>query len=82
MHASKYHALLDVFLAEIALLPLDARAVRATARLRAELRRAGKPIGEMDALIAGHAIGLGLTLVTHNTREFGRVAGLTVEDWA
>ena len=34
-----------------------------------------------DLLIASHALALGLTLVTHNTREFSRIVGLQVEDW-
>ncbi len=79
---AKYHAILDVLLAELPILPLDARAVGAVATVRATLRRAGKPIGELDALIAGHALAVGLVLVTHNTREFSRVPGLMIEDWA
>ena len=81
-HPGKYHALLDVLLAELPVLPLDQSVVRIVARIRAQLRRAGKPIGELDALIAGHALALGLVLVTHNTREFARVPGLAIEDWA
>ncbi len=81
-HPKRYHDLLDVFLSEIAVLPLDERCVRTTARIRAALRRAGKPIGELDALIAGHALALDVTLVTHDTREFARVTGLHLEDWA
>jgi tRNA(fMet)-specific endonuclease VapC len=40
-----------------------------------------QPIGPYDALLAGHALALRATLVTHNTREFARVPGLRVEDW-
>ena len=71
-----------MLLAELPVLPLDQSVVRILARIRAQLRRAGKPIGELDALIAGHALALGLVLVTHNTREFARVRGLALEDWA
>lgn len=81
-HPPRYHALLDVFLGEIPTLPLDEHAVRATAKLRAHLRKRGTPIGELDALIAGHALSRKLVCVTHNTREFSRVPGLVVEDWA
>jgi tRNA(fMet)-specific endonuclease VapC len=42
----------------------------------------GTPIGANDASIAGHAIAAGAVLVTNNSREFGRVAGLSFEDWA
>ncbi|MDO5693601.1 MAG: type II toxin-antitoxin system VapC family toxin [Pseudomonadota bacterium] len=58
--------------------PQDANAA---GRIRAELARAGTPIGPYDALIAAQALTRDLTLVTHNTREFARVPGLRVEDW-
>jgi tRNA(fMet)-specific endonuclease VapC len=45
------------------------------------LRPNAQPIGHYDVLLAGHALALGSTLVTHNTREFARVPGLTLEDW-
>ncbi|WP_143137843.1 PIN domain-containing protein, partial [Burkholderia ubonensis] len=57
-------------------------AVDATTAVRAELAARGTPIGANDASIAGHAIAAGAVLVTHNTREFGRVDGLSFEDWA
>ncbi len=40
-----------------------------------------QPIGPYDALLAGHALALCATFVTHNVREFSRVPGLRVEDW-
>lgn len=49
--------------------------------IRAELARAGTPIGAYDLLLAGHAGALPATLVTHNVREFSRVVDLPVEDW-
>ena len=51
------------------------------ARLRAELERQGRPIGNMDLLIAAHALAANAVLVTHNCREFERVPGLRVENW-
>ncbi len=42
---------------------------------------AGTPIGPSDTAIAGHTIAVGAVLVTNNTREFGRVPGLKLEDW-
>ena len=62
-------------------LPFEDRAAIEAGRLRAELDSAGLPIGRYDLQIAAIAIVHDLTLVTHNTREFGRVAGLRVEDW-
>ena len=49
-------------------------------KVRAALHTAGQPISPYDLMIAGHARSMGLVLVTHNTREFGRVPGLLVED--
>jgi tRNA(fMet)-specific endonuclease VapC len=54
---------------------------RAAGEIRAELERQGQRIGEYDTLIAGQAFARNLILVTANTREFGRVKGLVVEDW-
>jgi tRNA(fMet)-specific endonuclease VapC len=61
--------------------PFDNSAALEAARVRAALEAVGQPIGSYDFLLAGHAKSLGLVLVTHNTAEFNRVAGLTVEDW-
>ena len=51
-------------------------------RIRADLERSGTPVGIMDMLIAGHAQSRGLTVVTNNTKEFKRIAGLQIENWA
>src|SRR5690242_6571462 len=50
-------------------------------QVRAKLERAGTPIGPLDTLIAAQALDRGFTLVSNNEREFGRVAGLRVENW-
>ncbi|KVU44664.1 twitching motility protein PilT [Burkholderia ubonensis] len=82
--ASPRHAdLVTAFVARLdGVLPWDAAAVDATTAVRAELAARGTPFGANDASIAGHAIAAGAVLVTHNTREFGRVDGLSFEDWA
>lgn len=49
--------------------------------LRADLKRQGLIIGSNDLLIAAHARSLSAVLVTNNTREFARIADLTLEDW-
>ena len=65
----------------LAVLPLDPPADRHYADIRATLERAGTPISSHDLFIAAHARSRGMTLVTHDTREFARVPGLRVEDW-
>ena len=72
---------LERFAATVRLLPFAAREARAAARIRVALERRGTPIGPLDTLIAATALANGGTLVTRNVSEFGRVPGLTVEDW-
>ena len=63
------------------MLPLDIPADAEYGGIRAELDAAGQPVGMNDLLIAAHALALGLTLVTDNTREFHRIRGLKLENW-
>lgn len=74
-------AKLDRVMAALTVAPFEERAARAYGSLRAQLQAAGTPIGPLDTLIAGHALSLGVTLVTNNLREFGRVNGLRAENW-
>jgi tRNA(fMet)-specific endonuclease VapC len=60
----------------------DDQDAREAGLVRAELERAGRPIGAYDVLIAGQARRRRATLVTSNVAEFARVAGLKWEDWA
>jgi len=75
-------AAVEGFLARLDVLEYDTSAAANTGQLRSELRKAGTPIGPYDGLIAGHARSLGLVLVTNNVKEFERVAGLRIENWA
>ena len=61
---------------------LDAAAATHYGELRAGLEKSGSLIGAYDLLIAAHALALQLTLVTNNLREFRRVPGLRLENWA
>lgn len=71
----------EQLLSALTVLPLDEPADHHYADIRAALERTGTPIGGNDLFIAAHARSRGLSLVTHNLREFARVPGLKVEDW-
>lgn len=62
--------------------PFDEHASEHFGQLRAELYKIGQPIGPYDMMIAGHARAMGLILVTNNMKEFERVPGLRLENWA
>jgi tRNA(fMet)-specific endonuclease VapC len=78
---AKERSKVELLLAVLGELPFDADAAREAARIRAALEVQGSMIGPYDVLLAGHAVSAGLTLVTDNTGEFTRVAGLAVENW-
>ena len=63
-------------------LPFDDFAAVECGNIRAYLEKQGTPIGPLDMLIAAHAKAAGLTIVTNNVREFERVPGLAIENWA
>ena len=73
---------LMMFLSGISIIPFDSVAAFEYGYIRHRLKTLGTPIGANDLLIAAHAKALNLILVTHNTREFSRVDGLKLEDWA
>ena len=72
-------ALIDSLQFEV--LEIDKEDARQAGEVRALLASRGTPIGPYDVLIAGQAKARNLTLVTHNTEEFGRVPGLHFDDW-
>jgi len=74
-------AALDAFLRYVEVLDFPGDAAIEYGRIRADLKARGTLIGANDLLIAAHARCLGLTLVTNNTREFGRVPQLKLENW-
>lgn len=82
MAIEKNRIALSLFLSPLTILEFQASAAEEYGKVRTELESKGMPIGPMDLLIAGHARSEGLILVTNNTREFCRVEGLVVEDWA
>jgi len=78
---STLSSLIDEVLAEVTVLTFDPASAREYAKLRASLEAAGNMIGGNDLLIASIALAHDLVVVTHNTSEFARVPGLTIEDW-
>jgi tRNA(fMet)-specific endonuclease VapC len=72
---------LERFFSAMTSLPMDDAAAYEYGRIRAHLELRGTPIGSYDMLIASIALANDLTVVTHNTAEFGRVPGLAIEDW-
>jgi tRNA(fMet)-specific endonuclease VapC len=61
--------------------PFDELAAERFAVVAGGLAKEGTPIGVLDTLVAAQALSLGLTVVTNNTRHFGRVPGLKFENW-
>lgn len=80
-HTKQNQAALDLFLSPLEIVEFGPSTAHHYGQIRANLERSGTPIGAYDLLIAGHAQSLGITLVTHHTREFNRVANLRVENW-
>lgn len=80
--SGRYGPMIDVFVSRVGVLPFDEPAAARYGEVRAELEARGARLGDLDMLIAGHALAAGCVLVTNNTREFGRVPELAVEDWA
>jgi len=73
---------LEQFLMPLVILDFDHEAARTYGKLRAWFETKGKTIGALDMLIAAHALSKGLSLVTNNVREFSKVPGLKVINWA
>ena len=78
----KNRVALALLLANIEIMNFDSLAAESYGKIRADFEKAGTPIGPLDMMIAGHAKALGYTVVTNNTKEFERVKGLKLENWA
>lgn len=70
------------FMTPLNIVPYDDTVAPVYGRVRAAVEKEGTPIGPLDTMIAAHALSLGLIVVTDNEREFRRVPGLTVQNWA
>ena len=80
-HAETNQAALDEFVLPLEIANFDREAARVYGQVRAALEKRGTPIGALDMMIGAHALVLGATLVTNNTREFSRIKGLAAVDW-
>ncbi len=74
-------AIQQKFFSQFQSLPFDDEAALILGEIRADLASKGTPIGAYDLQIAAIALANNLTLITHNTKEFGRVENLNIEDW-
>lgn len=81
-HPARNRSALEQFLMPLEIAPFNPEASKRYGVVRADLERRGQAIGAIDTLIAAQALSLNATVVTHNRRDFSRVAGLRVEDWA
>ena len=72
---------IDAFAARVTILSWDQAAATAWATTRYNFEKAGQPIGNLDTMIAAHALSRQLTIVTNNTRHFSKVMGLDVVNW-
>lgn len=77
-----YSEAVRLFIGEFPVLPLENSARKFYGQLRTALERRGERIGAHDMLIAAHALALDATLVTNNEKEFWRIKGLSIENWA
>lgn len=73
---------IETMIARLEVLPFGDKATYHFGQIRAALYKTGQPIGPYDMMIAGHARASGLILVTNNVKEFARVPGLILENWA
>lgn len=79
--SKKIERAINAFLVGVDVLPFDGDAAGRFGVVAAALAGAGAPIGQMDTLIAAHALSVGATLVTNNERHFSKVTGLKLDNW-
>jgi len=82
LYPSRNQEALEQFLLPLVILDFDHEAARTYGKIHALLENRGRVIGALDMLIAAHALSLNLPLATNNVREFSRVPGLKVINWA
>ena len=80
--SKKLHRLVDTFIETVGVLPFDESAAACFGIVGAALADAGTPIGQLDTLIAAHAVSQERVLVTNNARHFSKVRNLRTESWS
>lgn len=78
--AKQLSLIVHEFLIRVDVLPWDSAIAACYGKLRADMQKKGKILGNLDLLIAAHALALGIVLIT-NDRAFSQVDGLKIEDW-
>ena len=78
--AARLKIAVEEFLLRVEVLPWDSEAAKTYALIRTAVARDGKPMGNLDMMIAAQALAEGVVLVTHD-RVFRRVKGLKNVDW-
>ena len=79
--SAKLIKIVSLFIDQFVIYDYDKASAHAYAKIRTTLEKKGQVIGVHDMLISAHALSVGATLVTNNTKEFERVDGLSVENW-
>lgn len=79
--SQRLEMLVEKVLADFEIAPWASPADMRYADIRTTLQRQGQLIGQMDMLIAAHALALDAVVVTDNEKEFSRVPGLKIENW-
>lgn len=76
-----WHRIRETVLSRLEVLPVDEAVAERAGDLQASLHRQGRPRATEDLLIAATCLVHGLTLVTHNRRDFADIPGVRFEDW-
>jgi tRNA(fMet)-specific endonuclease VapC len=80
--SDRFSGAVESWLAGFELLPWPLEATHHYASMRSELQRIGTPVGNLDLMIAAHALAEDSVVITNNAREFLRIPGVAVEEWS
>lgn len=79
--SARFQGAVEAWLLGFMLKPWPLEATHHYARMRSELERKGTPVGNLDLMIAAHALAEDSVVITNNAREFHRIPGVAVEEW-